>query len=88
MTKKKPRDKVRLKIKQKRQLEKRDKDSIKYVCTECGEEELIPKDVVVQFDILDNGDILEPPRFICEKCCGLMYPEKYEGVHGINYSVD
>lgn len=86
--KNKPKDKVRAKIKARKRVEKREKDSIMYICTECGEKELIPKDVVRHFDIMDDGDISEPPRFTCEKCGGLMYPEKYESVHGITYCVD
>lgn len=26
-----------------------------------------------------------PPRFTCQNCKGEMIPEKYEGVHGIQY---
>ena len=37
------------------------------------------------FDIMDDGDIAEPPTFNCEKCGGIMKPKKYEGVHGITY---
>lgn len=85
---KKPKDKQRAKLKAKRELEKRENDSILYICSECSEKEMIPKSVVTQFDIMDDGDISEPPRFTCEKCNGLMYPQEYEGVHGITYSVD
>lgn len=86
--KKKPKDKIRAKIKAKKQLEKKEKNNVLYICTECEKKELIPKNVVMQFDIMDNGDTSEPPRFTCEKCGGLMYPQKYEGVHGITYCVD
>lgn len=85
---KKPKDKQRAKLRAKREEEKRKNNSVLYICTECGEEELIPKNVVMQFDIMDDGDISEPPRFTCEKCEGLMYPQNYEGVHGITYCVD
>lgn len=84
----KPKDKQRAKMKARKQAEKRKNSDILYICTECDEQELIPEDVVKHFDIMDNGDISEPPRFTCEKCGGLMYPEKYKGVHGITYSVD
>ncbi len=86
--KKKPKDKQRARLKSKRDLEKRENDSILFICAECSVEEMIPKSVVRQFDIMDDGDISEPPRFTCEKCNGLMYPQNYEGVHGITYSVD
>ena len=86
--KKKPKDKIRAKIRAKKQLEKKEKENILYICTECKEKELIPENVVMQFDIMDDGDTSEPPRFTCEKCGGLMYPEKYEGVHGITYCVE
>lgn len=59
--------------------------NVLYICTECGENEEIPMDVVIQFDALDDGDITEPPIFTCEKCGGLMRPKYYEGVHGITY---
>lgn len=84
---KKPKDKQRAKLKAKRDQEKRAKNNINYICTECGIEELIPKSVVMEFDLMDGGDTSEPPRFTCEKCSGLMYPQNYEGVHGITYSV-
>jgi hypothetical protein len=41
--------------------------------------------VVRNFDMMDSGDISVPPMFACERCSGEMYPEHYEGVHGIEY---
>ncbi len=40
---------------------------------------VIPKkifgaDVVDLFDVLDPGDPSVPPRFVCEKCGGAMWP--------------
>jgi len=78
-------DKIREKIKQKKRLEKQNK-AVKYICLDCGIEEDIPGNVVRHFDIIDTGDISEPPRFSCEKCGCEMRPIEYTGVHGIKYS--
>jgi uncharacterized Zn finger protein len=56
-----------------------------YICTECGVEEYIPRDVVEMFDEIDDQNIMEPPTFSCEKCGAIMKPQKYEGVHGLTY---
>jgi DNA-directed RNA polymerase subunit M/transcription elongation factor TFIIS len=82
---KKIKDKQRAKFKAENDKSKEAEKSIQYVCTECGEEELIPEGVVEYFDIMDDGDIAEPPTFSCEKCGAIMKPKKYEGVHGITY---
>ena len=55
---------------------------IKYICTDCGVEEMIPLNVVRTFDELDQSDINEPPQFDCENCGGLMRPERYISVFG------
>jgi predicted nucleic acid-binding Zn ribbon protein len=77
-------DKIRAKLKQKRRQEKQNK-IVKYICIDCGIEEDIPENVVKHFDIVDIGDISEPPRFSCEECGGEMRPIKYTSVHGIEY---
>lgn len=79
-------DKIRAKLKQKKRLEKQN-TAVKYVCLDCGIEEDIPESVVQHFDIVDTGDISEPPRFFCEECGGEMRPVKYTGVHGIQYNI-
>lgn len=59
---------------------------VKFICLECGTEENIPRNVVVELDELDDGDNSEPPRFQCENCGGPMIPEDYTGVAGIRYT--
>lgn len=88
VAKSKGKDKIRMRIKKKKQQEKLKKmqDTIEYKCMDCGKNEEIPEDVVEYFDIIDDGDISEPPRFSCEECGGEMRPIKYTGVHGIHYS--
>ena len=75
------------KIRERKQKEKEKEmpDGILYVCTECKTQEYIPEDVVIHFDLMDDGDINEPPTFSCENCGAIMRPKKYEGVHGITY---
>lgn len=41
--------------------------------------------MVEQFDALDGGDPMDPPRFSCERCQGEMVPVYYESIHGIIY---
>ncbi|EOD01894.1 hypothetical protein [Caldisalinibacter kiritimatiensis] len=88
--KKKRKDKIRERIKRRKMLEKekQEKKDVRFRCLECGIEEDIPRSVVKQFDILDNGDISVPPRFDCEVCGGLMEPIEYTSVHGITYKID
>lgn len=62
-------------------------EKVKYKCLECGVEEDIPESIVKMFDIMDDGDISEPPTFNCKICPGKMRPIKYEGVHGITYGL-
>lgn len=90
---KKIKDKQRAKLKERKKIEKlkeitNNQDGILYICTECGERELIPEEVVMHFDLLDQGDISEPPAFNCEKCGGIMKPKFYEGVHNITYTYE
>ena len=51
-------------------------------------EELIPEGVVETFDIYDDGDIVEPPRFRCESYIGPMVPEGYTGVDGVHCTIN
>lgn len=82
-------DKRREKLKEvRRQNKTKEENQIKFVCSDCGTEELIPEGVVRTFDIYDDGDIAEPPRFRCENCGGSMVPEDYTGVDGIRYTID
>jgi hypothetical protein len=55
---------------------------------QCKTEEYIPEGVVDYFDAMDGGDTYVPPRFTCNNCQGEMVPEKYEGVHGIQYEYE
>lgn len=58
---------------------------ILYICTVCGINENIPKEVVEYFDEMDQSNIDEPPCFSCEKCEGIMRPQKYKGIYGKIY---
>ncbi|MBP2034211.1 putative RNA-binding Zn-ribbon protein involved in translation (DUF1610 family) [Clostridium algifaecis] len=82
---KKIKDKQRAKYKAKIKEKQIKEEGILYICTECGVEEYIPRDVVEMFDEIDDENIIEPPTFSCEKCGAIMRPKKYEGVHGITY---
>lgn len=63
---------------------------IEFICLSCNTKELIPKDVVDNFDLADfEGDLCFPPRFSCDNCPdGQMYPTHYESSRGINYTFD
>ena len=71
-----------------RQTKVKEEKQIKFICLDCEIEELILEGVVRTFDIYDDGDIAEPPRFRCENCEGSMVPEDYTGVDGIHYTID
>lgn len=62
-------------------------EEILYICLQCKNKENIPKEVVVYFDEIDQSNINEPPCFACEKCGGIMRPEKYNGIYGNNYKL-
>lgn len=51
--------------------------TIKYVCSKCGEEELIPIDVIEYFDEINPEQLLYGEhQFRCEKCAtGIMVPK-------------
>ena len=62
--------------------------SVLFRCTDCGFEELIPKDVVDFFDICDGGDPTFPPRFDCQGCSiGFIQPVNYVNHDGIIYKI-
>ena len=71
-----------------RQTKGKEEKQIKFICLDCEIEELILEGVVRTFDIYDDGDIAEPPRFRCENCGGSMVPEDYTGIDGIHYTID
>lgn len=93
MAKKKAvKDKQRAKLKAQREkakesaiVKKETTEGILYICKACGTEEYVPEDVVEYFDIMDDGDMSEPPTFSCENCGAIMRPKIYQGVHGITY---
>ena len=47
----------------------------------------MPKEVVDEFDLWDEGDLSDAPRFTCENCGGEMYPEYYKSTHGVEYKL-
>lgn len=55
---------------------------VRYICTGCGNDELIALKVVKTFDGMDQSSIDEPPQFDCESCGALMRPEHYVSVYG------
>jgi hypothetical protein len=62
-------------------------EEILYICLQCKNKENIPKEVVEYFDEIDQSNINEPPCFACEKCGGVMRPQKYNGIYGKNYKL-
>jgi len=83
---KKVKDKRRAKLKAAKREEKlKEESNILFRCLGCGLEELIPREVVEQFDFEDGGDLSVPPRFSCESCPEQMEPVLYKSVHGITY---
>ena len=56
-------------------------------CTACNFEELIPKEVVDYFDIIDGGGPSFPPRFDCQNCSGKIQPVYYVNHDGIVYKM-
>ncbi len=83
---KKVKDKRRAKLKAAKRVEKlKEESNVLFRCLGCGFEELIPREVVEQFDFEDGGDLSVPPRFSCENCPEQMEPVLYKSVHGITY---
>lgn len=56
-----------------------------YICLQCKAVEEIPREIVDEFDWLDGGDPMDPPRFSCQNCQGEMVPEYYQNESGIIY---
>jgi hypothetical protein len=48
-----------------------------YQCEQCGTQEQIPTDVLVFFDVIDPGDPEAPATFRCQRCPGIMYPDRW-----------
>lgn len=72
--------------KRKKKVENKGKvKEVNYICKNCGEEEKIPYETVRFMDEMDEGDPSYPPMFECERCGGLMTPEKYTSVAGIKF---
>lgn len=61
-------------------------ETVKFICQNCKCEEEIPKSIVNMLDMQDSGNLDYPPRFTCEKCGSLMYPEKYTSSNGHTYT--
>jgi len=69
-------------------MPKTNDSSVLFRCTTCNFEELIPKDVVDFFDIMDGGNPSFPPRFDCQTChFGKMQPVYYVNHDGIVYKI-
>ena len=79
--------KNKLKKKYLKQIASTGKNSVNYICLQCGINEAIPKEVVDEFDRMDEGDLFDAPRFTCENCGGEMYPEYYKSTHGVEYNL-
>ncbi len=52
---------------------------LNYICANCGVEEMIPYEVLEDFDMMYPEEMLKGPhQFRCEKCEeGIMQPEEY-----------
>jgi len=47
--------------------------NVKYICSKCNTEELIPQDIIDYFDAIDpERRLVGPPSFKCENC-GYLY---------------
>ena len=79
--------KNKLKKKVMKQFASTGKNSVNYICLQCGIKESIPKEVVDEFDLWDEGDLSDAPRFTCQNCGGEMYPEYYKSTHGVEYKL-
>ena len=67
-----------------------------YICSNCGAEEIIPHEVLEDFDMMYPEEMLKGPhQFRCEKCEeGIMQPEEYEArvmgfglYEGLDYTI-
>ena len=75
---------------------KSQKKGVNYICPDCGAEEIIPYEVLEDFDMMYPEELLKGPhQFRCEKCKkGVMQPEKYEArvmgaglYEGLDYTI-
>ena len=69
---------------------------LNYICPNCGAEEIIPCEVLENFDMMCPEELLHGPhQFRCEKCEeGIMQPEEYEArvmgfglYEGLDYTI-
>ncbi len=69
---------------------------LNYICPKCGAGEIIPYEVLEDFDMMYPEEMLKGPhQFRCEKCKeGIMQPEKYEArimgfglYEGLDYTI-
>lgn len=60
-------------------------NEIFYICTVCGEEKNISKEVVEYFDEIGQSNVNEPLCFSCEKCGGIMRSKNHTDVYGKGY---
>ena len=68
-----------------RKFKKNTKKHVEYICPNCKTKELIPLDIVKNFDLLDSYgvDNSYPPRFQCLNCGDNMVTIYYKSIHGI-----
>lgn len=68
-----------------RKFKKNINKNVEYICPSCKTKELIPLDVVRNFDLLDSYrvDNSYPPCFKCLNCWDNMVPIYYKSIHGI-----
>ena len=60
---------MNLHLKLRRQLLMQQQKTIKYICSKCHAEELIPQEVIDYFDSIDlERALVGPPSFQCERC--------------------
>ena len=68
-----------------------------YICSDCGAQEIIPFNVLEEFDLLYPEQLLYGPHtFKCEKChTGNMQPEHYQAIvkgaglyEGLDYTIE
>lgn len=65
---------------------KKSNRTINYIYHNCKSEENIPKDIVTQFDLMDEGNPMDPPRFSCERCGQEMVHLHYESLTGTTHN--
>ena len=69
---------------------------VNYVCGKCGAQEIIPYEVLEDFDLMFPEELIHGPHMLrCEKCgSGIMQPEHYEAkimgyglYEGLDYTI-